>query len=78
MLPQIAVGAIGGDADLDALGAIRNIRDNQVLYLLGYALDGLTNLALVLLAALLYAMFRGRNHLLATVVFATLLAAGPC
>ena len=76
VLPQIAVGAIGGDADLDALGAIRNIEDNKVLYLLGYALDGLTNVALVLLAALLYAMFRGRNHLLATVVFATLLAAG--
>ena len=76
ILPQIAVGAIGGDADLDALGAIRNIEDNQVLYLLGYALDGLANVALVLLAALLYAMFRGRNHLLATVIFATLLTTG--
>ena len=76
ILPQIAVGAIGGDADLDALGAIRNIDDNKVLYLLGYALDGLANVALVLLAALFYAMFRGRNHLLATVVFATLLTAG--
>ncbi|MCY4455326.1 MAG: DUF4386 family protein [Chloroflexi bacterium] len=76
ILPQVAVGAIGGDADLDALGAIRNIDDNKVLYLVGYALDALANIALVLLAALLYVMFRGRNHLWATVVFATVLATG--
>lgn len=77
VLPQIAVGALGGDAgSLDAIGALRNIKDNEVLYLLGYALDGLTNVALVVLAALLYVLFRGRNRVLATVVFASLLAAG--
>ena len=73
VLPQIAVGAVGGSVDLDAL---RDIEGNKVLYLVGYALDALTNVALVLLAALLHTMFRGRSYLLATMVFAAVLATG--
>ena len=77
ILPQIAVGALGGDqGSLEALDVLENIQDNRALYLLGYALDAIANLALVMLAALLYVLFRGRDRALASVLFALLLAAG--
>ena len=77
ILPQIAVGALGGDqGSLEALDVLENIQDNRALYLLGYALDAIANLALVMLAALLYVLFRGRDRALASVMFALLLAAG--
>ncbi len=77
IVPQIAVGALGGDqGSLEALDVIENIEDNRGLYLLGYALDAVANLALIVLAALLYVLFRGRDRALASVLFALLLAAG--
>ena len=77
ILPQIAVGALGGDqGSLEALDVLENIQDNRALYLLGYALDAIANVALIMLAALLYVLFRGRDRALASVMFALLLTAG--
>ena len=76
----LIIAAVAGGASVILpqfrVDVIDNIKDNRDLDLLGYALEAVANLALVLLAALLYVLFRGRDRALASVLFGLLLAAG--
>ena len=76
----LIIAAVAGGASVILpqlrVDVIDNIKDNRDLDLLGYALEAVANLALVLLAALLYVLFRRRDRALASVLFVLLLAAG--
>ena len=72
-----AVGSPPADPTaVERIQLLQDIRANDLTYLAGFALDGVSNLALVLLAPLLYLLLRGRDRVLASLTAALLPSAG--
>ena len=71
-------GGVGGAVPASRLcieESLIDIKDNEGLYVTGFALDMASNVVGVALAAAVYLLFRGRDRVLALVAFAGLLAA---